>query len=315
MDNKDVNIISSGHLAVGDGHQLYYEQWGNPDGAPTMFLHGGPGGSIKDRYKLVFDPQKHHVIFFDQRGAGKSTPFASIENNTTQKLVEDIEKLREHFGFKKLNVIGRSWGSCLALVYAITHPDRVKQLMIGGVYLGSEFENDLISSGYMRYTYPEAWKRFIDLVPEEHQSSGRSITQFYSDKLYSKDETEARKFADEWSLWETSTLSLDYNQKKVEAEVLGDELNLPLARLETHYFLNNCFIPDGYILDNVHKISDIPCYVVQGRFDNCTPPITAHRLAQAYGKNLTLQWVSAGHRGSEPEIMAAERAAVNALLV
>lgn len=309
------NIITTGHLAVGDGHKLYYEEWGNPEGVPIMFLHGGPGGNVKERHKLAFDPEKHRVIFFDQRGAGKSTPFASIENNTTQKLVEDIEKLRVHFGIEKMHVTGRSWGSCLALIYAITHPSRVSKLLIGGIYLGSEFENDFISTGYMHYTYPEAWKRFIDLVPEEHRISGRAITQYYSNKLYSDDKKEAQKFADEWSLWESTTLSLSYVKEEIEAEVLGDEFNLPLARLETHYFLNNCFIPDGYILDNVDKISHIPCYVVQGRFDNCTPPITAYRLAQTYGDNLTLQWVSGGHKGSDPEIMAAEHAAVNSFLV
>jgi proline iminopeptidase len=314
MSKQDKNIVKSGHLDVGQGHKIYWEDWGNPEGFPILFLHGGPGGGINDRHKLLFDPLKHRVIFFDQRGAGQSTPYASIENNTTNDLIGDIEKLREHFGINKMHVTGRSWGSALALAYAIAHPERVKHMMIGGIYFGSRFENDFISAGYVRYTYPEAWERYIALVPEDRRTDGMAITQYYANKMNSANAKEAKRYADEWTLWEASTLSLDYDQRKLEAEVLGDD-NLAVARLEAHYFLNDCFMPDNYILDNIQKIKHIPCYVVQGRFDNCTPPDTALRLSKAYGKNLTLQWVSGGHRGSEPLINAAERAVANIFLV
>jgi len=140
----DEYVRKSGHLDVGQGHKLYYEDWGNPKAFPIIFLHGGPGGGFSDRHKLNFNPRKHRVIFFDQRGAGKSTPYASIEHNTTQDLVSDIEKLRKHFGIEKAHISGRSWGSTLALAYAIAHPDRVKHMLIGGVYLGSRFENDFV---------------------------------------------------------------------------------------------------------------------------------------------------------------------------
>lgn len=313
MNKTDEHVRKSGHLAVGDGHKLYYEDWGNPAGFPIIFLHGGPGGGIRDRHKLNFNPHKHRVIFFEQRGSGRSTPYASTKHNTTQDLVADIEKLRKHFGIEQAHLTGRSWGSALALAYTIAHPNRVKHLLIGGVYFGTRFENDFIASGYNRYTYPEAWERYIALVPEKHRTDGMSITQYYADKMHSSSAEEAKKYADEWTLWEASTLSIHYDQRQLEAAILEED-NLAVARLEAHYFLNDCFMPDGYILDNINKIKHIPCYVVQGRFDNCTPPVTAYKLAEAYGDNLTLQWVNAGHRGSDPEIMAAERAVTNTFL-
>jgi len=166
----------------------------------------------------------------------------------------------------------------------------------------------------VRYTYPEAWERYIAMVPKSHQTDGGTITRYYADKMNSSDAEEAKKYADEWTLWEATTLSINYDQRKLEAEVLNED-NLAVAKLEAHYFLTNCFMPDNYILDNIDTIKHIPCYVVQGRFDNCTPPDTAYRLSKAYGKNLTLQWVNAGHRASDPEIMAATRAAANTRLV
>lgn len=313
MNEKDLQVIKSGYLEVGDGHKLYYEQWGNSDAEPIFFLHGGPGGGFKDKHKFIFNPQKHHVIFFDQRGSGQSKPYASTKNNTTQNLISDIEKLRKLFGFKKIALWGRSWGSALALAYAIEHSSSVSRIAIGGVYIGTRFENDFISTGYVRYTYPEAWERFISLVPEDHKNSGQAITKYYSDKMYGSDKKEAKKYADEWTLWEATTVTINYNKDQLEASVSEDD-NLAIAKLETHYFLNDCFMPENYIIDNIHKIKHIPCYVVQGRFDNCTPPETAYRLSKAYGENLTLQWVNAGHKGSDPEIMAADQAVANIFL-
>jgi proline iminopeptidase len=311
----DPDVKKSGMLDVGDGHRINWEDWGNPKAVPIMYFHGGPGGGFSYSAKLLFNPQKHRVIFFDQRGSGKSTPFAETENNTTQKLIEDTEKLREHLGIKKMYVAGGSWGSTLTLLYAIAHPERVKAMVSWGIYLARQFENDLIATGYARYNFPEAWDRFISLVPEKHRKDGTSITQYYANKLGSKDATEARKYADEWTLWEVSLLSLSYDQRKLEHSVIGGENNIALAKLETHYFLNGCFIPENHILDNVDAIKDIPLYVVQGRFDNCTPPISAYELSKAYGDKMTLQMVNAGHRGAEPEQQAALRAAVNTMFV
>ncbi|MDB5182631.1 MAG: Proline iminopeptidase [Candidatus Saccharibacteria bacterium] len=307
----DENVQAKGLLDVGDGHQIYWEDWGNPKAAAIMHFHGGPGGGFNDSHKLLFNPKKHRVIFFDQRGCGKSTPFAETKNNTTQKLIEDTEKLREHLKIEQMYIVGGSWGSTMVLAYAIAHPDRVKSMVAWGIYLGSQFENDLISAGYFRYTYPEAWERFISLVPREHQTDGTSITKYYAGKLNSPDKTEASKHADEWSLWETSVLTLSYDKTKMEQQTLGDINNVPVAMLETHYFLNGCFMPENYILDNIEKIKHIPFYVVQGRFDNCTPPVTAYELGKVYGENMTLQMVNAGHKRSDPELQAGLRAAIN----
>jgi proline iminopeptidase len=314
MYKVDKYIIKCGHLDVGNRHKIYWEDWGNPRGFPIIFLHGGPGAGISDRHKLSYDPLKHRVIFFDQRGSGKSTPYASIKHNTTQDLIADIVKLRKHLNIKRAHLVGRSWGSALALAYAISHPESIKHMVIGGVYFGTSFENNHISAGYAKYTYPEAWERYIALVPDDHRTDGTSITQYYANKMNSSNIKEAKKYADEWTLWEASTLSLSYDKRKLETEILSED-NLAIAKLETHYFLNNCFMPDNYILDNVNKIKHIPCYVIQGRFDNYTPPITAYSLSKAYGKNLTLQWISAGHSGKDPEISAVNIAIANTFLL
>lgn len=315
MPVTDPDVVNSGMLDVGDGHQIYWEDWGNPEAFPIMYFHGGPGGGFGFSAKLLFNPKKHRVIFFDQRGAGKSTPFAETRDNTTQKLIADAEKLRELLSIEKMYVAGGSWGSTMTLTYAIVHPDRVKAMVAWGIYLARQFENDLISAGYAKYNYPEAWERFIAMVPEGHRTNGTSITQYYADKLNSNDEVEARRYADEWSLWETSLLFLSYDQREMENDVIGGEKNVPLAKLETHYFLSGCFIPENYIIDNVDTIKDIPLYVVQGRFDNCTPPISAYELSKAYGDNMTLQMVNAGHNRTEPELKATLRAAINTMFV
>lgn len=311
----DPFVNNSGMLDVGDGHQIYWEDWGNPSATPAIHFHGGPGGGTNTSHKLLFNPELHRVIFFDQRGSGKSTPFAEIKDNTTQKLIEDTEKLREFLGIEKMYLIGGSWGSTMTLAYAIAYPERVLAMVSWGIYLGSQFENDLFLDSYARYNYPEAWERFITLVPEEQRKSGISIAKFFAEKLHSKDEAEAIKYANEWGLWESTLVTIRYDKAQIEQETIGDIKNLSMARLENHYFLNNCFMPDNYILDNIDTIKHIPFYIVQGRFDHLTPPVTAYNLSKAYGKNMTLQMVNAGHSRSDPEARVAIRAAVNTMFV
>lgn len=311
----DPDVTQSGMLDVGNGHSIYWEDWGNPQAPAIMHFHGGPGAGFSSSHKLLFDPQKHRVIFFDQRGAGRSTPFAETRHNTTQLLVADTEKLRMHLGIEQMYLVGGSWGSTMTLMYALTYPKRVRAMVAWGIYLGSKFENDLISGGYARYNYPEAWERFINSVPEELRGDGTAVTQFYADKINSDDISEATTYADEWTLWEASLLSLSYDKRKLEQDIIGSPINMPIAKLETTYFLNNCFIPENYIIDNLNIINHIPIYVVQGRFDNCTPPVTAHRLAQAYGVNMTLQMVNSGHRRSDSELQVSLRAVVSTLFI
>ena len=300
---KDKHINQSGFLET-SGHKIYWEDWGNPTATPILFFHGGPGGGCGDNDKLFFDPKKHRVIFHDQRGSGKSTPYASTINNTTQDLVDDAEKILEILGIKKVFVTGGSWGSALSLFYAIAHPERVKKIVIRGVFLARQFEVDFVNDGRLQCFFPSEWKRFIALVPLEHQKSGDDIMKYYAEKMRSTDMKEAQKFADEWTLWEMTLCSINYDQRKLEKSIIGDKSNIALAILETHYFINKCFVPENYILDNLHKITHIPCTVVQGHFDMCTPPISAYDLAQAYDSKLRLQWVNAGHISRDPIVVA-----------
>jgi len=299
MPNEN-NINQQGFLET-DGHKIYWEDWGNLSATPILYFHGGPGGGCEEDDKLFFDPKKHRVIFHDQRGSGKSTPFASTENNTSQDLVNDAEKICVKLGLGNVYITGGSWGSTIALFYAIAHPERVKKIMVNGLFLARQFEVDFVNDGRLKYFFPEEWERFIKLVPLEHQKTGDDVMRFYAEKMRSADMEIAHKYANEWTLWEFSLCSINYNPVELEKIVMEGQNNLALAILETHYFLNKCFVPENYILDNIHKIKDIPCVVVQGRFDMCTPPISAYDLKNAYGEKLVLKWANAGHSFTDPE--------------
>jgi proline iminopeptidase len=305
----------SGFLDVGDGHQVYWEDWGNPSAPPIFHLHGGPGSGFTDKSKDLYEVDKNRVILHDQRGAGKSTPFASIEHNTTQDLVADMEKIRIHLGIEKMHVFGGSWGSTLALAYAIAHPDRVYSLVLRGVFLGTKFETDWINEGYPRYFFPDAWQRFIALVPEGERATGDSIMHFYAEQINSADAEVSRHYANEWTLWEATLTTINLNPEEIEKEVFEDRSTTSMAKIEAHYFSNKCFMPENFIIDSIERIRHIPCEVVQGRFDMCTPPIGAYSLARAYGENLRLQWVNSGHKASEPETFSALRHIVQDKLI
>ena len=302
-NTPDNYILQSGYLDVGDGHKIYWEDWGNPESFPVMHFHGGPGPGFNDRHKMLYNSQKQRVIFFDQRGAGKSTPLGETKNNTTQKLIEDTEKLRKYLGVNKMYLAGGSWGSALVLLYAIAHPERVKAMVAWSIYLARKLDTDYVSEGYQRFNYPEAWERFITLVPLKYRTNGDSITKFYSDKINSRNKQVALKYADEWSLWESSLCTISYDRQSMEKEVLGDPDNLVVGKLETHYFYNGCFVPENFILSNIKKIRHLPLFVVQGRFDACTPPYIAYDLFKAYGKKMSLKIVAAGHLRTDPEML------------
>jgi proline iminopeptidase len=226
-------------------------------------------------------------------------------------LVADIERLRELFGLEKAFVSGGSWGSTLALAYALAHPERVRGLLMWSIYTATRAETEWVTAGGAKRLLPGEWERFIGLVPEGERADGEQVTKYYASKMRSKDADEAKRYAQEWVLWEASLLSILYDPQVVEAEVMNDPNMLAMAILETHYFLNDCFMPENYILDNIGKLADVPCQVVQGRFDLCTPGVAAYDLARAYGPKLSLTWVNSGHRRSDPEMLAAlqERAA------
>ncbi|WP_430782444.1 prolyl aminopeptidase [Actinoplanes sp. G11-F43] len=306
-------IAADGHLDVGDGHRVHWESWGNPAGVPVILLHGGPGAGYGDSHKALFDPARHHVLFHDQRGCGRSTPFAETGHNTTGHLIADIEALRRHLGWESAHLAGGSWGATLALLYAMRHPGRVRGLTLWSVYLARRADDAWAMGGPPRHFLPAEWDRFTGPVPADLRDDPEAVMAHYHRGLRDEDAAVARRHAVEWALWEAALTSLDYDPVRNERLATGDPTTVPIARLETHYFTNGCFIPENHILDAVGAVRHIPATLVHGRFDMCTPPAGAYELRQAYGENLALRWVNSGHLRTDPEMFAALRAATAAL--
>lgn len=283
-----------GYFPVSNGHELYFALYGNPSGTPVLFVHGGPGGSCRDGYRS-FDPKKFNIILVDQRGAGKSRPFARLRGNTTQKLVMDFRNILKFLKIKKTFLFGGSWGSCLSLCYAMKYPKTVMGMVLRGIYLGSSFETDYMLTGVPKTHFPDVYQRFVSLVPK-----GRNILNYYWKMMNSKNKKTALKFCREWALYETSLCKLNYKAKEALKEVRGRWV-IAIARIEGHYFRKNCFLPNNYILRNAHKLNNIPCSLVQGRYDFVCSPEAAYRLHKALPKS-KLFFVTAGHASSDPEI-------------
>lgn len=302
--SRPETALSSGRLYVGDGHEIYFEEHGNREANTTIIhIHGGPGANFSEKHFALYDLSVHRVVFFDQRGCGKSTPFAATDNNTTQHLIADIELLRKHFDLEKISLVGGSWGSTLSLFYAIAHPERVERMLVWSIFLNRQFEVDFVNDGRLHLWFPEAWERFVALVPKECRTDGKTIMAFYAKMIRSEDQKVARRYADEWTLWEASLLSLNYDPVKLEEETMGDERNVAIARLETHYFLNGSFVEEDHILLNLDRIQHIPGNVVHGRFDMCTPFVSALDLKTCWGAQCTLMPVNSGHRHTDPEML------------
>lgn len=308
---KNEHIIRSGRLDVGDGHELYWVDWGNKTiKNPIFYLHGGPGGGFDEADFTKFDPVKHRVIFHDQRGSGRSTPFAETEHNTSQDLVHDITKLKTELGFEKISLYGFSWGSTLSLLYAIENPDSVEKMLIGGIYLARKADNEFYLHGRTATHFPEAWERFISLVPEKHQ---HDIGAYYQKMMQSTDEADRKRFAKEWMLYESSILRLDYAPAKLESG-LKDFASESISYLEAHYIMNNCFLPENFILDNTDKINRIPTIIVHGRYDFVCMPAAAYALQKKLGDNALLHMVMSGHSTGDTTQREVVRAYVNTFL-
>ena len=294
IDPFDQRLVS-----VGDGHQIYMEQCGNPEGLPVVVLHGGPGGGCSPAMRRYFDPRVFRVILFDQRGCGKSRPHASVENNTTWHLVEDIERLRSLLDIDEWTVFGGSWGATLALIYAQAHPDRVSRLVLRGVFLATQSELDWFYGGGAGKFWPEPWAKFTSLLAEDELSD---TIKAYNKRLFSGDRATEILYAKAWSAWENALASIHSNG--VVGESPG-EYARAFARLENHYFTNNAFLEkDGQILDQMGRIAHIPGHIVQGRYDMICPPQAAWDLSERW-PNAELKMVrQAGHALSEPGISA-----------
>lgn len=275
---------------------MYYELYGNPKEIPVLFFHGGPGSGFHDKHKVFFNSKKHNVIFFDQRGSGKSTPFASIRNNTTQDLVSDSKKLLDYLGFNKVFLFGGSWGSTMALLFAIEYPQMVTGMFLRGIFLATHKEiYEYYLGGNVKTYFPEVWERFVSLVPKEKRSE---MVKFYLEKMHSKDEEEREKYLYEWSFYESSIMTLKFDPEGLIKEFKRDKSYRSLSPLEAHYMLNNCFLEEDFILKNIKKIPNVPITIVQGRYDMVCPPITAYNLYKSLPSS-KLYLVTAGHHGSD----------------
>lgn len=284
---------------VGQGHRVYVEQCGNPNGIPVVVLHGGPGGGCSPAMRRYFDPKAYRVILFDQRGCGRSRPHASVEHNTTWHLVADIERIRTLLEIDSWIVFGGSWGATLALVYAQTHPERVERLILRGVFLMTKSELDWFYGGGAGRFWPETWARFVSLIPEDERDD---LIAAYHRRLFSGDLSEEIRFGRAWSAWENALASI--HSSGMSGESPGDYARA-FARLENHYFVNGGFLEfDGQILANMGSISHTPGVIVQGRYDMICPPVSAWRLKELWPSAELKMVRNAGHALSEPGISA-----------
>ena len=290
----------TGVLPVGDGHVMYWEQSGNPDGPPVLFLHGGPGAGTTPTHRRFFDPQHYRIILFDQRGAGKSTPHASIEANTTQHLLADIERLRTTLEIDRWLVFGGSWGSTLALAYAQAHGERCRGLVLRGIFLCGNEEVDWFLYGMGRF-FPEAWRKFAEGVPDSERGD---LLAAYQQRLEHSDPEVSITAARGWAAYEATCSTLRPNGDAVAAMGEGTGA-LALARLEAHYLAHNAFLEEGVLLANIDLVRYLPCVIVQGRYDMVCPPTTADRLAKAWPEARLEVIADAGHSALEPGIRAA----------
>ena len=290
----------SGRLVVDDLHELYWEECGNPDGVPVLFLHGGPGGGIAPNHRRFFDPASYRIVLFDQRGAGSSTPVGEVRNNTTQLLIDDIEQLRCLLAVDRWLVFGGSWGSTLALAYGQAHPSRCLGFILRGIFLASPAEIDWFVNG-MRHFYPDAHQRFAEFIPAGERGD---LMRAYEKRLFCDDPTVHLPAARAWAHYESSCMFL------LPAEHAADDADLDSAclsigRLEAHYMLHGCFLEPEQLLRGVDRIRHLPAIIVQGRYDVVCPPTTAHLLHAAWPQARLRIIADAGHAALEPGTAAA----------
>jgi len=284
---------SQGELSVSSLHTLYYEECGNPAGKPVVFLHGGPGSGCNPGQRRFFDPSYYRIILFDQRGCGRSKPLGCIEENTTQELVGDLERLRQHLGIERWLVFGGSWGSTLALAYALAHMDRVSGLILRGIFLSRPSELDWFL-GEARNFYPEAWQRLLDFLPIEEREKPLSA---YAGRIFNQDEAISIAAAIRWNEYESSIMTL--LPASGNSSPVPDSVQLARARVQLHYILHQCFVDGNLILQQAVRLAPIPACIVQGRYDMVCPPLTAWQLKQAMPHADFRMIPDAGHSAME----------------
>jgi proline iminopeptidase len=297
----EVEPFRTGYLRVSDLHEIYYELCGNPEGKPVMILHGGPGGGSYPALRRYHDPEKYLIVLHDQRGAGRSKPHCELRENTTQNLVEDIEKLRRHLKLGKVQVFGGSWGSTLGLVYTESYPDSVSALVIRGVFTATQAEIDHFYHGGIGLFFPEVYGRLQSILPypERHNYPEQLLALLQSD-----DAEVRRKTARAWTLYEMRTAFLETTDDQV-AKALGHWDPYDFALLESYYMAHNCFLEEGQLLRDASRMQRVPTYIVQGRYDVICPPLAAYRVHQALPGSKLVIVEASGHSSSEPRARAA----------
>jgi proline iminopeptidase len=296
----EIEPFDSGFLPVSPLHTLYYEQCGNPNGKPVVFLHGGPGGGTNAKCRRFFDPAVYRIVLFDQRGCGKSTPHAELTDNTTWDLVADIERVREHLGVDRWQVFGGSWGSTLALAYAQTHPDKVSELVLRGIFMLRRWELEWFYQKGCDALYPDAWETYLNAIPEVERGD---LMSAYHRRLTSPDAKTRTDAARAWSVWEGATSFLWQDKSHIESSA-EDEFALAFARIECHYFVNGGFFEhDDQLLRNIERIRNIPAVIVQGRYDVVCPLRSAWDLHRAWPEADLHIVQDAGHSAFEPGIV------------
>lgn len=289
------------YLEVDNTHSLYIEECGNAEGVPVVFLHGGPGSGCEPYHRRLFNPEKYRIILFDQRSCGRSRPHASLENNTTQDLITDLEKIRKKLAIDQWVVTGGSWGSTLALAYAEAHPERVSGLIVRGIFLCTKAEIQWFYQQGASQFFPDYWQDFIEPITENERSD---LLTAYHKILIGDNEIARMGAAKAWAVWEAKTATLQPNASLLEH--FSEPHNaLSIARIETHYFVNDGFMEKDQLLNNAYKLKDIPGYIIQGRYDMICPMQQAYDLHQAWPLSDLFIVQGAGHAASEKGIRTA----------
>jgi proline iminopeptidase len=295
----EIEPFDAGFLKVDEIHEIYFEQCGTKNGKPILFLHGGPGSNIKPSHRQFFDPKVYRIILFDQRGAGKSKPFAELKKNTTWDLVKDIEKLREHLNIDKWVVFGGSWGSTLSLVYAINHPKRVKGLILRGIFLVRQLELDWFFKSGANLIYPDEWEKIVDIIPLKERNN---LIKAYLKRLTSKNKKTQEKAAITWSSYEAKLANVNFDEEFYKSFTQKKHA-IAVSKIEAYYFYNKAFFKsDNYILDNASKIKNIPTIIIHGRYDMICPVVSAIDLNKKLNKSKLIIVPNAGHLASEEGI-------------
>jgi proline iminopeptidase len=306
----EIEPYETGYLAVSGKHEIYYELCGNPRGKPVFVLHGGPGAAVTPYYRRFFDPQIFHIVLHDQRGTGRSRPYLELEENTTQHLVEDIEKLRVHLGLDKIIIFGGSWGSTLGLAYGETYPENVSGMILRGIFTATADEMDHYYCGGAGYFFPEAYAKLREAAPEDSPCvSPESLSR----AIIEGDEEERKRLSIAWVGYESGIAHLEpghFDGERGWANMLWRHVMLSLSVIENYYMANRCFLEEGELLENAHRLADIPVILVNGRYDMICPPVFAYRLHQRIPNSKLVIAEKSGHSMNEKEI---ERALLEAV--